>query len=102
MLTLALLLIAWAAAREPRHPSCCAGGDRRRRLPDDAPEPASLEPASPLQRVQFPWRLNLVLALATVAVVALGTQPHRLWQGLWWGVFLLTLLSTLAYVRHAP
>ncbi|MGL6582534.1 hypothetical protein ACSZNR_15630 [Aeromonas caviae] len=56
----------------------------------------------PLQRVQFPWRLNLVLALATVAVVALGTQPHRLWQGLWWGVFLLTLLSTLAYVRHAP
>ena len=52
--------------------------------------------------MQFPWRLNLVLALATVAVVALGTQPHRLWQGLWWGVFLLTLLSTLAYVHHAP
>ncbi len=104
MLTLVLLLIAWAAAREPRHPELLCWGAIGvvaflMMLPPSQPLWSLLPP---LQRVQFPWRLNLVLALATVAVVALGTQPHRLWQGLWWGVFLLTLLSTLAYVRHAP
>ena len=65
------------------------------------PRASPLEPASPAAGA-VPWRLNLVLALATVAVVALGTQPHRPWQGALVGVFLLTLLSTLAYVRHAP
>ena len=29
--------IAWAAAREPRHPELLCWGDLARRLPDDAP-----------------------------------------------------------------
>lgn len=104
LLTLALLLIAWAAAREPRHPELlCWGalgvGAFLMMLPLSQPLWSLLPP---LQRVQFPWRLNLILTLATVAVVALGTPTHRPWQWLWWGTLLLTLITTLAYVRHAP
>ncbi|WP_421271891.1 hypothetical protein [Aeromonas taiwanensis] len=104
VLTMALLLLAWAAAREPRHPELLCWGAIGvaaflMMLPPSQPLWSLLPP---LQRVQFPWRLNLLLALATVAVVAMGTPPQRLWQGLWWGVLLLTLLSSLAYVRHAP
>lgn len=104
LLTMALLLTAWAAAREPRHPELlCWGvlgvGAFLMMLPPSQPLWSLLPP---LQRVQFPWRLNLVLCLATVAVVALGTPVRRPWQGLWWSLLLLTLLCALVYQRHAP
>lgn len=104
LLTLALLLTAWAASREPRHPELLCWGAIGvaaflMMLPLSQPIWSLLPP---LQRVQFPWRLNFVLALATVAVVALGTPVHRPWQWLWWGLLLLTLISTLAYVHYSP
>jgi hypothetical protein len=104
VLTMALLLAAWAAAREPHHPELlCWGvigvGAFLMMLPPSQPIWSLLPP---LQRVQFPWRLNLILALATVAVVALASPAHRPWQGLWWGLLLLTLISSFAYLYHAP
>lgn len=57
---------------------------------------------TPLQLVQFPWRLNLLLVIATVAVVALGTPTYRPWQWVWWLLLALTLLSQGLYVREAP
>lgn len=104
VLTTGLLLTAWAASREPRHPELLCWGALGvaaflMMLPPSQPLWSLLPP---LQRIQFPWRLNLVLALATVAVVALGTSVHKPWQWLWWGLLLLTLISTLAYVVHSP
>lgn len=104
VLTMALLLLAWAATREPYHPELLCWGAIGvaaflMMLPPSQPIWQLLPP---LQRVQFPWRLNLILTLATVAVVALGTPAQRHWQGLWWGLLLLTLISTFLYVRHAP
>ncbi|MGY3901929.1 hypothetical protein ACW5XF_05600 [Aeromonas lusitana] len=104
VLTMGLLLVAWAAAREPYHPELLCWGAIGvlaflMMLPPSQPLWSLLPP---LQRVQFPWRLNLILALATVAVVALGTPAHKPWQWLWWGLLLLTLVSSLAYVYHAP
>ncbi|MBV7413222.1 hypothetical protein [Aeromonas sp. sif2433] len=104
LLTLALLLTAWAAAREPHHPELLCWGALGvsaflMMLPVSQPLWSLLPP---LQRVQFPWRLNLILCLATVAVVALATPAHRPWQWLWWGLLLLTLISALAYVHSSP
>jgi hypothetical protein len=104
LLTLALLLTAWAAAREPHHPELLCWGALGvsaflMMLPASQPLWSLLPP---LQRVQFPWRLNLILCLATVAVVALATPAHRPWLGLWWGLLLLTLISALAYQHHSP
>ena len=104
LLTLALLLTAWAAAREPHHPELRCWGALGvaaflMMLPLSQPLWSLLPP---LQQVQFPWRLNLILCLATVAVVALAAPAHRPWQGLWWGLLLLTLISSLAYLHHSP
>ena len=104
LLTLALLLVAWTATREPRHPELLIWGVLGTlcflmMLPLSEPLWRLL---TPLQLVQFPWRLNLLLALATVAVVALGTPTYRPWQWLWWALLALTLLSQGLYVREAP
>ncbi|MFQ2012274.1 hypothetical protein ACK336_03425 [Aeromonas veronii] len=104
LLTLALLLVAWAAAREPRHPELLLWGvigtlSFLMMLPPSEPLWRLL---TPLQLVQFPWRLNLLLVIATVAVVALGTPTYRPWQWLWWLLLALTLLSQGLYVREAP
>lgn len=104
MLTMGLLLVAWAATREPRHPELLMWGiigtvSFLMMLPLSEPIWHLLPP---LQRVQFPWRCNLILALATVAVVALGTPVDRSWQWVWWGLLLVTLVSSLAYVAYSP
>ncbi|WP_378081895.1 6-pyruvoyl-tetrahydropterin synthase-related protein [Aeromonas bestiarum] len=104
LLTMGLLLLAWAAAREPRHPELlCWGvlgvGAFLMMLPLSQPIWHLLPP---LQRLQFPWRCNLILTLATVAVVALGTPVKQPWQGIWWSLLLITLVSSLAYVYYAP
>lgn len=104
LLTLALLLVAWAAAREPRHPELLLWGvigtlSFLMMLPPSEPLWRLL---TPLQLVQFPWRLNLLLVIATVAVVALGTPTYRPWQWVWWMLLTLTLLSQGLYVREAP
>lgn len=104
LLTLVLLLVAWAAAREPRHPELLIWGTLGTlsflmMLPLSEPLWHLLPP---LQLVQFPWRLNLLLVIATVAVVALGAPAYRPWQGLWWAVLALTLLSQAVYVHESP
>lgn len=104
LLTLALLLIAWAAARVPRHPELLFWGvigtlSFLMMLPPSEPLWRLL---TPLQLVQFPWRLNLLLTIATVAVVALATPVYRPWQWLWWGVLALTFFSQGIYIREAP
>lgn len=104
LLTLVLLLVAWAAAREPRHPELLIWGvigtlSFLMMLPLSEPLWHLLPP---LQPVQFPWRLNLLLVIATVAVVALGTHTYRPWQWLWWTVLALTLLSQAVYVHESP
>ncbi|HEH9425611.1 TPA: hypothetical protein SIA32_000786 [Aeromonas sobria] len=104
LLTLVLLLVAWAAAREPRHPELLIWGTLGTlgflmMLPLSEPLWHLLPP---LQLVQFPWRLNLLLVIATVAVVALGVPAYRPWQWLWWAVLALTLLSQAVYVHEAP
>lgn len=104
LLTLALLLVAWAAAREPRHPELLIWGVLGTlcflmMLPLSEPIWRLLPP---LQLVQFPWRLNLLLAIATVAVVALSAPNYRRWQGVWWAILALTLLWQSRYVSHAP
>ncbi|MGL5129607.1 MAG: hypothetical protein ACRC7D_15995 [Aeromonas popoffii] len=103
-LTLALLLVAWAAAREPRHPELLIWGVFGTlcflmMLPLSEPLWHLLVP---LQLVQFPWRFNLLLAIATVAVVALGAPAYRPLQWLWWALLALTLLSQGIYVRESP
>ena len=104
VLTMGLLLLAWAATREPYHPEliCWGAIGVAAFLMMLSPSQPIWQLLPPLQRVQFPWRLNLVLTLATVAVVALGPPTHRPWQWLWWCLLLLTLASAIAYVRHAP
>lgn len=104
LLTLVLLLVAWAAAREPRHPELLIWGtigtlSFLMMLPLSEPLWHLLPP---LQLVQFPWRLNLLLVIATVAVVALGVPAYRPWQWLWWTVLALTLLSQAVYVHESP
>ncbi|TNJ15238.1 hypothetical protein CF111_20200 [Aeromonas sobria] len=104
LLTLILLLVAWAAAREPRHPELLIWGTLGTlgflmMLPLSEPLWHLLPP---LQLVQFPWRLNLLLVIATVAVVALGVPAYRPWQWLWWTVLALTLLSQAVYVHESP
>ncbi|EKP0262313.1 hypothetical protein JFQ93_003641 [Aeromonas sobria] len=104
LLTLVLLLVAWAAAREPRHPELLIWGTLGTlgflmMLPLSEPLWHLLPP---LQLVQFPWRLNLLLVIATVAVVALGVPAYRPWQWLWWTVLALTLLSQAVYVHESP
>ncbi|PKQ76481.1 hypothetical protein CJP16_12865 [Aeromonas sobria] len=104
LLTLVLLLVAWAAAREPRHPELLIWGTLGTlsflmMLPLSEPLWHLLPP---LQLVQFPWRLNLLLVIATVAVVALGVPAYRPWQWLWWTVLALTLLSQAVYVHDSP
>ncbi|MGL6152138.1 MAG: 6-pyruvoyl-tetrahydropterin synthase-related protein [Aeromonas sobria] len=104
LLTLVLLLVAWAAAREPRHPELLIWGTLGilsflMMLPLSEPLWHLLPP---LQLVQFPWRLNLLLVIATVAVVALGVPAYRPWQWLWWTVLALTLLSQAVYVHESP
>ncbi|WP_303842836.1 6-pyruvoyl-tetrahydropterin synthase-related protein [Aeromonas sobria] len=104
LLTLVLLLVAWAAAREPRHPELLIWGTLGTlsflmMLPLSEPLWHLLPP---LQLVQFPWRLNLLLVIATVAVVALGVPAYRPWQWLWWVVLALTLLSQAVYVHESP
>lgn len=104
LLTLALLLVAWAAAREPRHPEQRFWGvlgtlSFLMMLPLSEPLWHLLPP---LQLVQFPWRFNLLLALATVAVVTLGAPTYRPWRWLWWILLALTLLSQALYVQEAP
>ncbi|TNI88626.1 6-pyruvoyl-tetrahydropterin synthase-related protein [Aeromonas sobria] len=104
LLTLVLLLVAWAAAREPRHPELLIWGTLGTlsflmMLPLSEPLWHLLPP---LQLVQFPWRLNLLLVIATVAVVALGVPAYRPWQWLWWTVLALTLLSQALYVHESP
>ncbi|MCX7129886.1 6-pyruvoyl-tetrahydropterin synthase-related protein [Aeromonas sp.] len=104
LLTLVLLLGAWAAAREPRHPELLIWGTLGTlsflmMLPLSEPLWHLLPP---LQLVQFPWRLNLLLVIATVAVVALGVPAYRPWQWLWWTVLALTLLSQAVYVHESP
>lgn len=104
LLTLVLLLVAWAAAREPRHPELLIWGTLGTlsflmMLPLSEPLWHLLPP---LQLVQFPWRLNMLLVIATVAVVALGVPAYRPWQWLWWTVLALTLLSQAVYVHESP
>ncbi|HEH9418911.1 TPA: hypothetical protein SIA31_002960 [Aeromonas sobria] len=104
LLTLVLLLVAWAAAREPRHPELLIWGTLGTlsflmMLPLSEPLWHLLPP---LQLVQFPWRLNLLLVIATVAVVALGVPAYRPWQWLWWTMLALTLLSQAVYVHESP
>ncbi|MGL6007139.1 hypothetical protein [Aeromonas sobria] len=104
LLTLVLLLVAWAAAREPRHPELLIWGTLGTlsflmMLPLSEPLWHLLPP---LQLVQFPWRLNLLLVIATVAVVALGVPAYRPWQWLWWTVLALTLLSQAVYMHESP
>ena len=104
LLTLVLLLVAWAAAREPLHPELLIWGTLGTlsfllMLPLSEPLWHLLPP---LQLVQFPWRLNLLLVIATVAVVALGVPAYRPWQWLWWAVLALTLLSQAVYVHESP
>ena len=104
LLTLVLLLVAWATAREPRHPELLIWGvigtlSFLMMLPPSEPLWHLL---LPLQLVQFPWRLNLLLVIATVAVVALGTPTYRPWQWLWWAMLALTLLSQAVYVHESP
>ncbi|MGL5975925.1 MAG: hypothetical protein ACRC0H_12230, partial [Aeromonas sobria] len=104
LLTLVLLLVAWAAAREPRHPELLIWGTLGTlsflmMLPLSEPLWHLLPP---LQLVQFPWRLNLLLVIATVAVVALGVPAYRPWQWLWGTVLALTLLSQAVYVHESP
>ena len=104
LLTLVLLLVAWAAAREPRHPELLIWGgigtlSFLMMLPPSEPLWHLLPP---LQLVQFPWRLNLLLVIATVAVVALGVPTYHPWQWLWWTVLALTLLSQAVYVHESP
>ena len=104
LLTLVLLLVAWAAAREPRHPELLIWGTLGTlsflmMLPLSEPLWHLLPP---LQLVQFPWRLNLLLVIATVAVVALGVPAYRPWQWIWWTVLALTLLSQAVYVHESP
>lgn len=104
LLSLVLLLVAWAAAREPRHPELLIWGTLGTlgflmMLPLSEPLWHLLPP---LQLVQFPWRLNLLLVIATVAVVALGVPAYRPWQWLWWTVLALTLLSQAVYVHESP
>lgn len=104
LLTLVLLLVAWAAAREPRHPELLIWGTLGTlsflmMLPLSEPLWHLLPP---LQLVQFPWRLNLLLVIATVAVVALGVPTYRPWQWLWWTVLAITLLSQAVYVHESP
>ncbi|TNH80153.1 6-pyruvoyl-tetrahydropterin synthase-related protein [Aeromonas sobria] len=104
LLTLVLLLVAWAAAREPRHPELLIWGvigtlSFLMMLPPSEPLWHLLPP---LQLVQFPWRLNLLLVIATVAVVALGVPTYHPWQWIWWTVLALTLLSQAVYVHESP
>jgi hypothetical protein len=104
ILTLGLLLLAWAGAADPRRTSLQCWGvvgvlAFLMMLPVSQPLWWLLPP---LQQVQFPWRCNLILTLATLAVVALATPAPGLWRYGWWGLLLLTLASSLAYVKHAP
>ncbi|MFM4704593.1 hypothetical protein [Aeromonas bivalvium] len=104
LLTLALLLVAWRGARGYCQPDItCWGaiglGAFLMMLPPSQPLWTLLPP---LQLVQFPWRLNLILLLATVALVAQVPPAPGPWRWLWWGLLALTLASSLAYVRHAP
>ncbi|ATL92273.1 hypothetical protein CK911_05230 [Aeromonas sp. CU5] len=104
LLTLVLLLVAWATAREPRHPELLIWGvigtlSFLMMLPPSEPLWHLLPP---LQLVQFPWRLNLLLVIATVAVVALGVPTYHPWQWLWWTVLAITLFSQAVYVHESP
>lgn len=104
LLTLALLLVAWGSARgrSQAEISCWGAiglGACLMMLPPSQPLWTLLPP---LQLVQFPWRLNLILLLATVALVAQVPPSPGPWRWLWWGLLALTLASSLVYVRHAP
>lgn len=104
LLTLFTLLLAWAGAKEPRHPELplwgCFGVFAFMMM---LPQSQWLwELLLPLQRVQFPWRTNLILTLATATVVALATPSPRYSRLMVGGALLLTLLLSAHYVRHAP
>lgn len=104
ILTLALLLVAWAATREPHHPELRRWGVIGTLcflMTLSVSEPL-WQLLTPLQLVQFPWRFNLILVIATVAVVALAPPVHRLWQWLWWGLLALIMASQALYVRESP
>ncbi|WP_368164363.1 6-pyruvoyl-tetrahydropterin synthase-related protein [Aeromonas sp. R6-2] len=104
LLTLFTLLLAWAGAREPRHPELPLwGGFGVLAFMMMLPQSQLLwELLVPLQRVQFPWRANLILTLATAAVVALASPSHPNSRVLVGSTLLLTLLFSASYVRHAP
>ncbi|MGY3893774.1 hypothetical protein [Aeromonas enterica] len=104
MLTLVLLLVAWAATRAPHHPELQSWGVIGTvcfLMMLSVSEPL-WQLLMPLQLVQFPWRFNLVLVIATVAVVALAPPAHRPWQWLWWGLLTLTMASQAIYIHASP